>query len=177
MTAVREPDAEHEARGLFDAYLPYVDQPESVAERMTALQPVHNPEAPVRTEVGDVVDRSALTIVDYRSITTVGVPVISETHGVAWYVGQRGLSYFPLITGTPLSVHSFDWSSSAMETPNFPTVQVSAVVIAGCGTPCIPLADNERLPSDKPIAYCTDPRCWKQPAPTPAHSADQQTEI
>lgn len=173
MTAVRDPDADHRVRGPFDAYLDHVEPAE-----VTAILPAaRHIDTPALTEVADVVGPSVLTIVDYASIATVGeLPLVNEKHGVAWYVGQRGLSYYPLITGLPLSIHSFDWDSTAVKTTPCREAPVSAVVLAACGTACIPIPEHERLPSNIPISYCADPRCWQQPGPTPQVGADQQTE-
>jgi hypothetical protein len=173
VTAVRDPGVDRRVRGLFEAFQEFVDPAE-----VTAVQQLErHVETPALPEATDVIDRSVLRIVDYPSIVTAGeLPVVKEMFGVAWYVGQRGLSYFPLITRTPLSVHSFDWSPVAVRTPEFPTVQVSAVVLAGCGTPCIPIRQHGQLATDLAITYCTDPRCWTQPEPQPEPGPDLQTE-
>lgn len=161
MTAVCDPDLDSTVRGPFE---PYIECVEPMVEASTPADPATEPREPVLSMVADVVDPAALTMVDYASIATIGqLPVVNKQHGVAWYIGQRGLSYFPLITREALTIHSFDWRSVAVKTPAFPTVQVNAVVLAGCGTPCIPIPEHEELPAHVPIAYCTNPRCWKQP--------------
>ena len=96
----------------------------------TALRnPVEDGPAPALPKVADVVDPAATTTVDFASIATAGaLPLINEKYGVVWYVGQRGLSYYPLISRMSLSIHSFGWDSYAVRTTPCSEAPVNAVV-------------------------------------------------